>query len=89
MRWAEARGFLDVMSLTVNGLDKGLLARLIETPVEPAMATDDIIVAFVSFCTLETNVPALVVLQRDLVMRRGPIPTPATFHLVPCKPYSI
>ena len=80
------RGFLDVMGLTVNGLDKGLLARLIEIPVEPAMVTDDIILASMNFCTLQTNVPALVVLQRDLVMRRGPILTPAVLHLVPWKP---
>ena len=34
------------MGFTVNGLDKGLLARPIQTAVEPDMATDDIISVF-------------------------------------------
>ena len=76
MRWAETRGVLDVMGLTVNGLDKGLLARHMETPAEPAMATQDIILANLGFCTLVTDVTAPAVLQESPIMRRGPIPTP-------------
>lgn len=37
------------MGLTVNGLDKGLLARPIETAIEPDMATDDIILAYFEY----------------------------------------
>ena len=66
MRWAETRGVLDVMGFTVNGLDRGLLARPMETPVEPAMATQEIIFGNRQFCTLVTDVTALAVLQKSL-----------------------
>ncbi len=48
MRWATRRAFLDVMGLTVNGLDRdmGLLARPKEMPVEPA--TKDAILAYLT-----------------------------------------
>ena len=48
VRWAAKRGFLDVMGLAGNGLDKGMgrLARPIERPEGPAMATGDNISAF-------------------------------------------